>query len=27
VFAPSNTALEGWVPPEINGYDGSHGRD
>jgi uncharacterized protein YcgI (DUF1989 family) len=26
VFAPSAGALRGWVSPQINGYDGSHGR-
>ena len=26
VFAPQDGALTGWVPPAINGYDGSHGR-
>ncbi|MEM6304393.1 MAG: DUF1989 domain-containing protein [Pseudomonadota bacterium] len=25
IFAPAPGALEGWVPPETNGYDGSHG--
>jgi len=27
VFAPTNDALDGWLSPPINGYDGSHGRD
>jgi len=26
VFAPQEGALEGWVPPPVNGYDRSHGR-
>ncbi|NRB19442.1 MAG: DUF1989 domain-containing protein [Rhodobacteraceae bacterium] len=26
VFAPAAGALEGWVGPQVNGYDGSHGR-
>ena len=27
VFAPTNDALDGWMSPPVNGYDGSHGRD
>lgn len=26
VFAPEETALDGWVSPPVNGYDRSHGR-
>lgn len=26
VFAPAAGALEGWVPPQINAYDRTHGR-
>lgn len=26
VFAPSVGALDGWAMPQVNGYDGSHGR-
>ncbi|GAB4260974.1 MAG: urea carboxylase-associated family protein [Pararhodobacter sp.] len=26
VFAPADGALKGWIPPEPNGYDRSHGR-
>lgn len=26
VFKPEGGALEGWVPPAANGYDGTHGR-
>jgi uncharacterized protein YcgI (DUF1989 family) len=26
VFAPAAGALEGWASPQVNGYDGSHGR-
>ncbi|NIZ62069.1 hypothetical protein DL239_13890 [Sedimentitalea sp. CY04] len=26
VFAPADGTLEGWVCPQVNGYDGSHGR-
>ncbi|MEL6648904.1 MAG: hypothetical protein AAFQ05_14680, partial [Pseudomonadota bacterium] len=25
VFAPQEGALGGWMPPAVNGYDGSHG--
>ena len=27
VFAPTNDALDDWMTPPVNGYDGSHGRD
>ena len=26
IFAPVEGALEGWHPPQPNGYDGTHGR-
>ena len=26
VFTPADGTLEGWVPPQVNGYDQSHGR-
>lgn len=26
IFEPQKNALKGWIPPEINGYDGCHGR-
>jgi hypothetical protein len=26
VFAPANDALDGWMSPPVNGYDGSHGQ-
>ena len=26
VFTPVARSLEGWVSPQVNGYDGSHGR-
>ncbi len=26
VFAPATGALEGWVPPQVNAYDRTHGR-
>ena len=26
MFAPASGALDSWVSPPVNGYDGSHGR-